>query len=242
MFSRLIFKYNTIHCKAIMLPLRCKCYKNSLKSFKTYNFKLENSISRSKKLIYEYALNNNFAYYVTFTFNSNYDSYNLSTIHRYLTQSLRDLRKKLNSDLKWLLIPEKHKKGDYHLHGFLSKEFKDDIFINSHCYDDLRFFQKYGWCNVQNIRNYEACCKYITKYITKELFEMEKGKHCYFISNNLKKSKTVYDLVIHDSQHLTFDYSNDYCSTSIIKNNDADSFLTNIFNNNFYNYYNNIDI
>ena len=226
-----------MHCKSIMLPLRLKCYHTSLKSFKTYDNKLTNSISRSKRLIYEYALNNDFSYYVTFTFNSNYDSFNLSIIHRYLTQSLRDLRKKISPNLKWLLIPEKHKKGDFHLHGFLSKDFKDDIFINSHCYEDLKFFQKYGWCNVQKIRNYEACCKYITKYITKELFEMEKGKHCYFISNNLKKSTKVYDLVIRRAENLNFDFYNDYCSVSKISNDLASSYVDNIFKNNFYSYY-----
>lgn len=223
-----------------MLPLRFKSYKNNLKRFNSYDFKLSSSISRTKKMIYEYALNNNFSYFVTFTFNNTFNSYDLGFIHRHLTQTLRDCNKKSSTPLKWLLIPEKHKKGDYHLHGLLSSEFKQFLYTNEHLYNDFIFFKKYGFCNVQEIRNYDACCKYITKYITKDLFLLDKGKHTYFISRNLKKSVNIYDIVIKNGSILNFDFSNDYCSIKEINLKAANKYIENIFNNHFYNYYNNI--
>lgn len=239
MFSRIIIKYNTIDYKIVKLPIRFKKQWKSLKCYKSYNEKLNSSISRSKSKIYDYACNNSFKYFVTFTFNSIHSSEDLNYINRHFTQLLRNLQKKYNKTLKWLLIPEKHKSGKWHLHGFLNESFKNEIFINNYNYLDLRFFKKYGHVNISVIKNYEACCKYISKYITKELYQLSKGKHSYFISNNLNKSQVVYDLVT-NSYNDDFDFINDYCSIKSIDLNDIDNYIDNIFDNYFYNYYNSV--
>lgn len=223
-----------------MLPLQFKSYKSSLKSFKSYEDRLATSISRSKSKIYDYACNNDFKYFVTITCKSSYDSYNLDKLRRDISQIIRDLRKKYKCNIEYILIPEKHKKGNFHLHGMFTKDIELDFYKNEHCYFGIRSFDKIGFTSLAPIRNYKATCKYITKYITKDLFTLNKGKHCYFVSNNLKTSKVVYDLVITDGDNLDFDYKNDYCSLKDFSNSDASSYIDYIFNNHFYNYYNSV--
>lgn len=240
MFSRLIFKYNTLSCKAVMLPIRFNSYKSSLRSFKTYEERLSSSVSRSKSKIFDYACNNYFKYFITITCNSSYDSYNLEKLRRDVSQIVRDLRKKYKCYIGYILIPEKHEKGDFHLHGLFTKDIELDFYKNEHCYLSVRSFDKIGFTCIENIRNYEACCKYITKYITKDLFILSKGKHAYFVSNGLETSKNIYDLVITSGDKLDFDFKSDYCSIKDISLEDSNHYIDYIFNNHFYNYYNNI--
>lgn len=239
MFSRLIFKYNTIKCQAIMLPLRFKSY-SSLKKFNSYDSKLNNSIIRSKNKIFDYAINNNFKYFITLTCKDSYNSYDLEKLNRDVSQIIRSCRKKYSTSFSYILIPEKHKKGDYHLHGLLSADFEQDFYINEHNYLSFKSFDKIGFSSIEKIRNYESCCKYITKYITKELFMISKGKHCYYCSNDLKRSEKIYDLIIHNGSTLDFDYNNDYCSLKDVSLDKVDNYLDYIFNNHFYNYYNSV--
>lgn len=109
MLSRLIFKYNTTCCKVIMLPLRFKSSYHH-KSFKSNDSKLYNSISRSKKQIKDLAFSNSFEYFVTLTTTNEFNSYDLDRLNRYISQTIRNMRKKYKTDLSYILIPEKHKK------------------------------------------------------------------------------------------------------------------------------------
>lgn len=236
MFSRAILKYNNINYKLVMLPLRGKCSNVRHKKFNSYDEKLENSISRAKKIIFELVANNDFKYFVTLTFNDTLNDYNLDIIRNHVTQLIRDLRKKYkNLTFDYVIIPEKHKKGDWHLHCFFSKDFEVDFVYNDHNYIDWVSFIKFGQCNISKIRNYEASCKYLTKYITKDLYEVAKGKHLYFCSNGLKKAQKLYDFVT-AGYHNDFDFENEFCSVKEISLNDIDKECDNLCKS-FYSVY-----
>lgn len=84
-----------------------------------YTFKILNSLTRSKQKLFDYAMENNFDYFFTGTFNKNRTDY--KKMVRYITQMIRDLRKK-GYDIKYILIPELHADMvNWHLHGLLSR-------------------------------------------------------------------------------------------------------------------------
>lgn len=235
MLSRGIVKKSLYNYKLVVLPIRFKSNRTSLKKFNTYDFKLANSISRTKKVIYDYAINNEFKYFVTITCNDNVNSYNLDELRLLVTQIIRDLRKKYHLKFDYILIPEKHKKGDYHLHGFFTQDFEVDLYRNDHFYLSWKSFDKYGFTDIDKIHNYEASCKYITKYITKEFAVISKGKHLYYCSKGLKRSEVIRDYII-NNYNFDFDYQNDYCSIKEFN----DYKILQDYDNSIYNDYNSV--
>ena len=92
------------------------------------------SISRTKRTIHDYALCNDFDYFVTLTFDRNkINASDLKLIKKQVGQWLNNYKKRKNINLKYLLIPELHKdKEHFHLHGLISgiediKEFRLSI-------------------------------------------------------------------------------------------------------------------
>ena len=82
--------------------------------------KSENNISRAKSRVFELALCNEWDIFLTFTLDpKKYDRDDLKKFQKDLGQFIRDYNKKYNLCIKYLLIPEEHKKGGWHLHGFL---------------------------------------------------------------------------------------------------------------------------
>lgn len=234
MISRVIISSNIFgDLKLVRLPIRYKSYSKNRRNFKEYDEKLECSISRSRNKVLDYALNNKFKYFCTLTFNDNLDSYNLAQISNFISQRIRDIRKKYKIDLKYVLIPEKHEKGNYHLHGFFSQDFDNCLYRNEHGYLSCEDFDFCGHQSYSIIRDYKACSYYVCKYITKEMALMSKGKHLYFCSKGLNTSKKLYDFVVsgYDSK---FDFENDYCS---VKNNLNDNDTDDVFKC-YYNSYN----
>lgn len=74
------------------------------------------STSRSKKKIYEYAMSNNWDYFVTFTFNDDKlvaDATDYEECTKRLSGYLSNLRKAF-PDLAYLIVPEQHTKNKYY--------------------------------------------------------------------------------------------------------------------------------
>lgn len=240
MAYRVIVTKNKIGYKLVCVPLRFKVAKYKLDRFSwlSYDVKLSNSISRAKRKIYDYATNNDFKYFVTLTFSNSFDSYNLDSVRIKVQQLIRDLRKRYNSRFDFILIPEKHKKGNWHLHGLFSSDFENDFVMNSHHYLTWTSFDKFGFSSIELIKNYDACCKYITKYITKEFEKVGKSKHLYFCSKGLKTSDVLCDVVC-TNLDIDFDYSCDYCLIKSFNDSNFNYYLDHV-ENNFINYYNSV--
>lgn len=78
------------------------------------------SLSRTKSRIFELALCNNFEFFVTFTFSGcSFDRSCLKDCYGAFANFIRVLNRKNNFNVRYLLIPEKHKSGDWHLHGLI---------------------------------------------------------------------------------------------------------------------------
>lgn len=219
MFSRIIIsKYVNNDYKFVKKPLSFKVYhKKDRFSWKSNNEKLVNNIIRAKTNIYDYCLNNEFKYFVTITINSSYNRYDLDWLRRNTSQIIRNLRLKYGLCFKYILIPEKHKNGAWHLHGLFDCSFEKDFYINDNGYLSWKSYDKFGFSSISVIKDYLSCCKYITKYVKKDFESREKTKHLYFCSHNLIKSNRILDLIcINDN--IDWDYINEYCSLLNVSN------------------------
>ena len=193
--------------------------------------KLDESISRAKSKIFELAFCNPWQYFFTGTLNPKlYDRTDLKKYHKDLTKWLANQGQKFGCKIDFLLIPELHTDGkSWHIHGFINglpdtelKQFiigdkmgkalaakvaKGDI-----VYNWLAYQNKFGFCDLEPIRNAEAVSKYITKYINKNLATSvdELNAHLYYHSRGLQVSQTIKKGSM--SANIKPTYKNDYCS------------------------------
>lgn len=195
--------------------------------------KLEENVRRAKNTIFEYAYCNPWDWFFTGTLNAEkYDRTDLEKYHKDLTQWLRDYGKKHNVQIKFLLVPELHSDGvSWHIHGFLHglpKEHLKQFVIGDvmgkalvkkvkkgdEIYNWLPYAKKFGFCDLEPIRNSEAVSKYIMKYIDKNLATSvrELNAHLYYHSRGLKKAVVVGKGTMDAT--VTPTYENDYCSVA----------------------------
>lgn len=186
------------------------------------------SLSRSRSSVLQYALSNEWDFFFTGTIDgSRHNRFNLDSFITRFTQFIRDLRKKHGCKLLYLLVPEKHKDGAWHVHGLLSGLPEASVvpfvrglhpeklvvggFLNWTDYAD-----KFGFCSLGRIQDPVKVSFYISKYITKELGENIRGvgSHLYFASRGLRKAVKDGDVYYQSSaldDCLTRDY--DFCAT-----------------------------
>ena len=228
-----IIRMNVVKSSDIEIPMS-KIPKTKSEKVENNDVKLKNNISRAKSTIFELSFCNNWDYFVTMTLNKNkQDRTDLNLWHKQLTQWIRDYNKKYNLKIKFLLIPEKHKdKKNWHIHGFISglppnflqqfkigdtmgKKLAKKVLNGDKVFNWLDYAKRFGFCSLEQIKNYEAVSKYITKYITKELFYnvTEKNAHMYYCSRGLKRAKLIKRGSMNWND-IEPDFTNDYCSVA----------------------------
>ncbi len=168
---------------------------------------IASSLNRTINKIYEYARANKWEYFVTLTFNNKIDRYNYNECSKCVKSFIDDIRRN-NPNMKYIIVPELHKDKAYHFHGVFS-DIPNIELINSGIYSLGKYTFKrekippnliekcrliynmgrynYGYSDIQKVENTEKTANYITKYITKELVTVTKGKKRYWTSRNLKK-------------------------------------------------------
>ena len=83
--------------------------------------KLNSNISRAKARIFELGMCNSWEYFITCTLDQQkYDRSNLKKFQTDIALFIRHQRAKHKSEIKYLFIPEKHKDGNWHIHGFIT--------------------------------------------------------------------------------------------------------------------------
>lgn len=159
--------------------------------------RLSQSVSRTKATILELALCNPFTHFCTFTQSEDLrDRFDLDAFRKDFAQFVRDLNKKRgeNDKIQYLLVPEQHQDGAWHMHGLLMGLGKADLVKNEHGYLDWPAYRgRFGFFSVSGIRKKTACCRYITKYVTKAVCAtaLKSGRHTYFASQGLQRKQVV---------------------------------------------------
>lgn len=177
------------------------------------------NISRARSRVLEIALCNPWSYFVTLTLSADkYDRYNLVAWQRDLSQWIRDQRKRVcHPDLRYLLIPEMHKDGAWHMHGLFEGIPEGDLCTNEHGYLDWpRYARKFGWVNLSPVRSHARVSRYITKYIRKATEitadALDAYANLYYHSRGLLGRKLIREGVLSDAAPppSRWDYEDDH--------------------------------
>lgn len=203
--------------------------------------KLDSNIARARSKIFEYAMCNKWDYFVNLTLDRyKYDRFDLKAYIKDLGQWLRDYRKRYSCQIQYLFIPEQHKDGAWHIHGLFSglpfshltnfvpgkhpQKLIDKGYFNWPPYSE-----KFGFVSVGLIRNYEACSKYLTKYVTKDMASNNRdlGAHLYYCSKGLKTANLIKKGTM--SGNMIPDYENEYIKVKWFEPNEIDVALSLIY-------------
>lgn len=173
--------------------------------------KLLDNIMRAKSKVLEYAFCNPWDYFATFTIDGKkWDRYNLENYHKALGQFIRNYNRKYGLHIKYLTIPEQHQDGAWHEHGFIMglpaehlrlfkqsdnipQKLKNSLKKGVKVYEWVAYRDNFGWCDFEPINSQEACGRYVTKYISKDLARSitELNAHLYYCSKGLAKATEI---------------------------------------------------
>lgn len=185
--------------------------------------KPDSSLSRARRTVLELALCNDWKYFCTFTLDkTKYDRFNLEVWKKDFTQWLRDQRKKFRKlgyefDCPFLLVPELHHDGAWHMHGLMGDiapclipffcERKQglsvpDYLVDGGFFDWPDYRSKFGFCSFGKVQSKIATAFYIAKYISKDLQSTcdTLGVHSYIPSRGLQRAS------LHGSVYGACDY------------------------------------
>lgn len=166
---------------------------------------VKSRLTARNRLVEIIKANTDFCYFFTGTFDpKRWDRTNFRELHSSLTRWLR------RRGIKYILIPEPHKDGSIHFHGFfnetiepylakfdltqkLPKRITDGIKEDREIMNCPEYAKMFGWVSIERIRNLEACAVYVSKYVSKS-FDNQGSRytyHRYFCSKGLKHPEFI---------------------------------------------------
>ena len=151
--------------------------------------------SRAKQTLYYLARSNVWEWFITLTVapSDKIDRYNYDDVSKKSRQWLNNLRKLKAPDMYYLIVPEQHKDGAWHMHGLIGGS-EGLSFVDSGHVDDAgnRIYNldnwRYGFSTATKVQDTRRVSSYISKYITKSLVAASKGKHRFWASKNCKRA------------------------------------------------------
>lgn len=195
---------------------------------------INESVSRAKRKIYDFGICNDWTHFLTITFNSKkINRFDLLEVKNKFLKYLRNYTR-IDSDFKYLVVPELHKNGALHFHGLVRfglnsriylKKFKSNIF-NHDLFTKIFGFNRF----IEIIEKSNAIITYIVKYVSKEVNKI--FRNYYFHSKNLneplkiqitnefeieKITKKIEPYFLSEQQGLYF-YQNSFVSSFVIDN------------------------
>lgn len=198
--------------------------------------KLLQALSRARRVCLELALCNDWKWFATFTIaQNNYDRKNLDGFYERFSEWLKYQKKKYQVKIPYLLVPEKHRDGSWHMHGFFNADidqflvsFKDQWecganipykLVQNGYFNWPEYQKKFGFCSFGKIRDHDATAFYATKYISKSFQGDARrvGLKLYYCSQGLNRAQffgSVYGPCPALDVHLKNDY--EYCKTGFI--------------------------
>lgn len=191
------------------------------------------SYCRSRSMVLQYGLCNSWDYFITITVSpKRFDRWNLDKIYRYLAQWFRDYRKRYRVELAYLLVPEHHKDGAWHFHGFIRGVVSSHLsrFVRGIHPEKLVLGNYLNWghlgvsigyVSLAPLRDPVGAAFYVVKYITKEHAHDDFYQHLYYHSQGLKTAKPVLDCYCYNNTlESCLQHESDFCFCGWAKNSD----------------------
>lgn len=198
--------------------------------------KLPQALSRARRVCLELALCNDWKWFATFTIaQNNYDRKNLDWFYERFSEWLKYQKKKYQLKIPYLLVPEQHGDGSWHMHGFFNADIDrfmvsfekqwaagKDVpwkLVQKGYFNWPEYQHKFGFCSFGKIRNHDATAFYATKYISKSFQGDARrvGLKLYYCSQGLNRAEffdSVYGPCPALDVHLQNDY--EYCKTGFV--------------------------
>lgn len=162
---------------------------------KKNNQKLKNNISRALTTCREIALSNDWQYFITLTLDpTKYDRFDLCKWHKDLSVFFRLYNRHFNCSIKYLLVPERHSNGAWHMHGLIAGIQDSSIVTNVNGYISWdEYCKRFGYCSLGSIKNSVAVSFYISKHLGKQLYNgvLDLNSHLYYCSRGLSRGQLV---------------------------------------------------
>lgn len=177
----------------------------SLRTVEDWERSLASSLNRTRNEIYRWARQCRWEWFVTLTFDgakTERESY--SACMERTAKWFNNQKQRHAPELKYLYVPEQHKKGGWHIHGVMadtgSMLITDSGRVSFHgkaCRRNAGNSMcpviynlsgwRYGFSTATEVADAHRVSTYILKYITKELVADTPYRHRYFRSRNLPK-------------------------------------------------------
>ena len=188
MYKLTVFKFP----KARFSVASKKCKDN-----RSQQIDIARSVRRSRTVISDYILSNDFDMFVTFTFNpKKVNRYDLNACCFKMQSWLSRQQRKSENMMKYIIVPEKHKDGAIHFHAVMSNYpgliKKTNVIQNNRRVYNLTSF-RFGFTNMQYLDDdKQKVAAYVCKYITKDMVTVSNRRR-YWASKNLKKPVKYYN-------------------------------------------------
>lgn len=201
--------------------------------------RFSSSLSRSRQRVFEIAMCNEFHFFCTFTQDEKLrDRFDLGEFRKDFAMLVRNLNRNRaeGEKIKYLLIPEKHKNGAWHMHGLLMgltvadlrpftldeklpERIREKLRKGEKIFDWSAYRTRFGYFTCTEIQSSVGCAKYITKYITKDMEKdvREAGQHLFFASQGLKHREPIVTKCFDKCPITDWDFSNKYVMTKDIE-------------------------
>ena len=192
---------------------------------------LYSSLNRTRSALYMYARQCKWEYFITLTYSSDKieNRYDFSTCMKKVRVWINHCKLRKANDLLYLLVPEQHEDGAWHIHGLLcntigltftdsGKRYNGKIVYNL---DDW----KLGFSTATKVTDTYKVSNYITKYITKDLCAITPGKQRYFVSKTIPKPKTFTALIDPDEVDSFIQEVADSCGADLEWQKDVSGYL-----------------
>jgi hypothetical protein len=201
-----------------------------------HDSRLDESLSRSRRLIQEYILCNKFSLFCTFTFDRNKvtDRKDYKAIKSKLSKFFNNFRSRYDSSFQYLIVPELHKDGSVHFHGVITapvglctplmipkRDNNGKRFLvpnTPHYMDWPHYSQRFGYFSCSWIRNYTGCAFYVSKYMTKDLAQwFSRNDQIVMHSKGLYRPELVYCAPGYaiPGEKSAKDYDGQYCTVGM---------------------------
>lgn len=205
----------------------------------TSSDRFRSAVSRARNTVIELCLCNEWELFGTFTLDKNKveSREDLEAFKKRLTAWLRAYGRYHSCRISYVLVPEQHADGAWHMHGLLCgipssalSEFVRGVhpqkLIDGGYKNWEAYRKKFGFCSFGEINDIVKASNYVAEYIKKSVdvqTAVEGGKHLYLCSQGLQRAERVYSgwALVHDSGYTDTAWANDWLYSKFYSPSDA---------------------